>query len=775
MLQSESNWRFIETETIFNDEITGNAQNISPVIKELLLQRGITSIKEAGEFLNPQLKYLHNPLLIHSMKKAVERINQAIESGEKILVYGDYDADGVTSTTLLLKTLKELNASCDFYIPNRFTEGYGPNEAAFKWAKSAGFDLIITVDSGIAAINEAKVAKGLDIDLIITDHHEIQEEIPEAYAVIHPKCSPEYPFKELAGVGVAFKLAECLLGYFPEHLLDLVAIGTVADMVPLVNENRVLVYYGLEQLTKTNRAGLVALKQQCNLDGRVSEEDIGFLIGPRLNAVGRLQDADLAVDLLMTEDREEALLLAEDVQQINKERQQIVSNIAKEAEKMVEPGQDVIVVAKEGWNVGVLGIVASRLVKKFNRPAIVMALNEDTSSAKGSARSIPNFNLFENCMAVKDLFTHFGGHSQAAGLSLPIENIRSLSESLNRLIREQLKSEDYKPILEVNKQLNIPEVNEALVEEIDQLAPFGMANPKPLFCIKSKAKDIRQLGHLKNHLKIQFKYENYLLEGIGFGLGELYAHISETASISVVGELNINEWNGNRKPQVVIKDLQIDDWQIFDHRGKRNTDLAPYFERNNRNVIISNQPIDIPETNTDLEQINYLTNIQDINQTDALYLFDLPPDMSNLKQIIEHLKPTQIHLCFYIEKSTYLATFPSRDDFKWLYAQLMKRKSIDLNNELQLIMDTKGWTKENIIFMSKVFLELKFVNIDKGVLTLNPTPQKNDLKASTLYQNRLNQADMEKQLYYSTIDELHRLFASFMSLETTKEEVVNGL
>src|SRR5690625_2522799 len=247
---------------------------------------------------------------------------------------------------------------------------------------------------------------------------------------------------------------------------------------------------------------------------------------------------------------EEALLLAEDVQQINKERQQIVSNIAKEAEKMVEPGQDVIVVAKEGWNVGVLGIVASRLVKKFNRPAIVMALNEGTGSAKGSARSIPNFNLFENCMAVKDLFTHFGGHSQAAGLSLPIENIRNLSENLNRLIREQLDSEDYKPILEVNKQLNIPEVNEALIEEIDQLAPFGMANPKPLFYIKSKAKDIRQLGHLKNHLKIQFKYENYLLEGIGFGFGELYAHISETASISVVGELNINEWNGHRKPHI---------------------------------------------------------------------------------------------------------------------------------------------------------------------------------------------------------------------------------
>lgn len=775
MLQSEANWTFIETEDGLTDGPEENVPKLSPVIKELLLQRGITSIEQAKEFLNPQLTSLHKSSQFQSIEKACKRVYQAIEKREKILVYGDYDADGITSTTLLLKTLEELHAIHDFYIPNRFTEGYGPNEEAFKWAKEAGFSVIITVDSGIAAINEAKVAKELGLDLIITDHHEIQGEIPEAYAIIHPKCSSEYPFKELAGVGVAFKFSEYLLGYFPNHLLDLVAIGTVADMVPLIDENRILVHYGLKQLVNTTRPGLIALKKQCNLENEVSEEDIGFLIGPRLNAVGRLQDADLAVDLLMTNDQEEAELLADQVQQINNNRKQIVDEIVKEALEMVESDQDVIIVAKEGWNIGVLGIVASRLVKKFNRPAIVLNLDKDSGSAKGSARSISKFNLFENCLLVKDLFTTFGGHAQAAGLTLPIENITKLSENLNHLINEQLQAEDYKPILEINKQLHIPEINEALIEEIDQLAPFGMGNPKPVFLIKSKAADIRQLGQFKNHLKLQLKYEHYTLDGIGFSLGDVYNHISDKATISIVGELNVNEWNGNRKPQVLIRDLKVDEWQLFDHRGKKTVDIMPYIERNNGNVIISKKPLEIGHVNNEVQQITYSTNIKDTYQADALYLFDLPPNLTWLKQIVEHIKPKQIHLCFYIENSTYLTTFPSREDFKWLYTQLMKRKSIDLNKELHFIMDSKGWSKENIIFMSKVFSELNFVNIDKGVLTLNPSPQKTDLESSTLYQNRLNQADMEKQLYYSTIDELYRLFTRFMSLETTEEEVVYGL
>ncbi|WP_337445694.1 single-stranded-DNA-specific exonuclease RecJ [Ornithinibacillus scapharcae] len=335
MLQSKSNWNFLKLQehtTLIEDEEV----KLSPVIKELLIQRGIKTSEEIQKFLSPSLEDLINPEQLASMDIARDRVIRAIQNREKILVFGDYDADGVTSTTILIKALQELGAECDFYIPNRFTEGYGPNEAAFRRAYDDGFQLIITVDTGIASVHEAKVAKEIGLDLIITDHHEPQDELPEALAIIHPKCSPDYSFKELAGAGVAFKFAQALLGYFPEQFLDLVVIGTIADLVPLVGENRILAYYGLRKLSVTRREGLLALKKQCKLEGNVTEEDIGFLIGPRLNAVGRLQDADLAVQLLMSDDREEAEQLAEMVQQLNVERQQIVASIVKEVEEQVE-------------------------------------------------------------------------------------------------------------------------------------------------------------------------------------------------------------------------------------------------------------------------------------------------------------------------------------------------------------------------------------------------------------------------------------------------------
>ncbi|MDY0408560.1 single-stranded-DNA-specific exonuclease RecJ [Paracerasibacillus soli] len=367
MLPSKSKWNFLKIHEQDNFNGTDETLNMSPFLINLLMQRDVMTIEEAKKFLNPVIQDLHNPVQLHSIEKASERIVKAIEYGEKILVYGDYDADGVTSTTVMIEALRELGANCDFYIPNRFSEGYGPNEQAFQLAHEQGVSVIITVDNGIAAVQEAAVAKELGIDLIITDHHEVQDAIPDAFSIIHPKCSENYPFKELAGVGVAFKLAQYILGYFPEDLLDLVAIGTIADMVPLLDENRVLAFYGLQRLTTTRRPGLKALIKSCKIEGNVTEEDVGFLIGPRLNAVGRLQDATLAVELLLTDDEMEAEVIAEEIEQLNQERRNIVEKIVKEAEQSVDandlPG--VIVVAKPGWNQGVLGIVASGLLKSL--------------------------------------------------------------------------------------------------------------------------------------------------------------------------------------------------------------------------------------------------------------------------------------------------------------------------------------------------------------------------------------------------------------------------
>lgn len=774
MLQSKANWKYtnLQDKTI---QWTDNSQAVSPIIKELLLQRGITTAEAAAKFLSPDIKKLHSPSGIASIEKAANRVHEAIAKDEKILIFGDYDADGVSSITLVLKTLQELGANCDYYIPNRFTEGYGPNEDAFKEAYKNGFTLIITVDSGIASVIEAGVAKQLGIDLIITDHHEPQEELPDAFAIIHPKCSPAYPFQDLAGVGVAFKFAEQLLGYFPKHLLDLVAIGTIADLVPLIDENRILAFYGLHALTITNNPGIKALKRSCKIEGNVSEEDVGFLIGPRINAVGRLQDADLAVQLLMTEDQSEAEQIAEEIEGINQQRQQIVSSIAKEAEEMVDPDDEkgVIIVAKEGWNEGVLGIVASKLVRKYDRPAIVLSIKPDISEAKGSARSIPAFDLFSNCMQVRSLFTSFGGHAQAAGMSIPLENMEQIQDELNDLIRHQLTAEDFKQVIQISDIISIADVNENLVNEINRLAPFGMKNPKPVFQIKEIPSDARQIGSAKNHLKLHFNAYGVQLDGIGFSMGELHPHISTQTALTIVGELGINEWNGNKKAQIVMQDMMIEDWQLFDHRGKKNISILPYVNNSQRNLIVSNNKEQVmPAVN----QISYDADLNILTEAETLYIFDLPDDLNRLKEIIQTVKPVNIHACYYVKDSIYLKAFPTRDEFKWFYALVHQRKSLDLKQELPTIMDAKGWSKEHIIFISKVFSELEFVMIENGIVQLNTNPVKADLQESLLYQQRINKAQIEKVLYYSNYEELKKWFTECMSyLESPKEELTYGL
>lgn len=776
MLKSKAKWNFTNIE---DDAIhwMDNLHHLSPVIQELLLQRGITTEDAASKFLAPDLSDLHNPDGLLSMDKATRRVHQAIEQQDKILVFGDYDADGVSSTTVLLKALQELGATCDFYIPNRFTEGYGPNEQAFRQAFEEGYRLIITVDTGIAAIHEAKIAKELGIDLIITDHHEIQEELPDCYAIIHPKCSPDYKFQELAGVGVAFKFAESLLGYFPNHLLAFAAIGTIADLVPLVNENRILAYYGLKALTATDNYGLKALKAVCKIEGEVTEEDVGFLIGPRINAVGRLQDADMAVHLLMTENKQLAQEMAEEINAINQERQQIVSRIVKEAEQMVDntDNQGVIIVAKEGWNEGVLGIVASKLVRKFDRPAIVLAIKPDSGVAKGSARSIPAFDLFQNCMTIKQLFSSFGGHSQAAGMTIQLDQLSAVQSALDGLIQSKLTEEDFKQVIHVSQTITIPEISEELIHEINQLAPFGMDNPKPVFHIKNLPTQARQIGSMKNHLKLQFKEENTVLDGIGFGMGELYDYLTPHTEINVVGELGINEWNGVRKPQMMIQDLSIAEWQLFDHRGKRNVNKLNFMEFEDDFLIVRNgnqQSFDDA-----IPQITYQCNLEQLQEVETLFIYDLPNELTALKQLIQMTKPTNIHVCYYVEDSTYLRAFPTREEFKWLYALLMKQREIDLKQAISGIMQSRGWNKDKVLFMLNVFHELEFALIDNGMLRLQAKPLKQDLQSSMIYQDRLQQAEIEKILYYSSYEELRKWFTEECMdyLGRPKEELSYGL
>lgn len=776
MLKSEKKWSYIE-----NDEAASEILadlHIEEITKKLLIQRGIKTKEAAQAFLKPNLDQLIAPEHLKDIEQTRVRIKTAIEKGERILVYGDYDADGVTSTTLMIEALEELGAYCDFYIPNRFTEGYGPNEEAFRQAKDAGVSVIITVDNGISAVHEANVAKELGIDLIITDHHEIQDELPDAFSIIHPKVSLNYEFKELAGVGVAFKLAQYLLGYFPEQYLDLVAIGTVADMVPLVSENRVLTKFGLDALTHTKRPGLIALKNLVNIEGEATETDIGFLIGPRLNAVGRLQDASLAVDLLRADDLQEAEMIAEEVQQLNQERQKIVTQITKEiTDKLDEEDElpNVLIVSDPSWNEGVLGIVASQLVRRYDRPAIVLRELAEEGLLKGSARSIQAFDLFTHCMKANDLFSGFGGHAQAAGMTLPIENKEKLFEHLNREISDTLSEDDFKEQLQIAETLQITEMTEELVAEINALRPYGMGNEKPLFQIQGVPEEVRQLGQKRNHLKFQFNENNHQVEGIGFQKGHLFDEIAPHSEVEMVGELGINEWNGFRKVQMIIRDIQVNEWQLFDYRGRSEFPVEPELETTKVIYMHEKTKAQFSDFKTwhynDIQEEIY-TN----EQIKSLVLCDLPHHLTELQEIIQTIRPERIYAYFYTEASSYLNKIPSREEFKKIYTLIYQRKTLHLANEQNAIIRYMNWRKETLEFVLRVFKDLQFIEVDGPYIKRVDAPAKQPLESSKEYQRAEAKRVVEEVLYYSSYNDLKQWFNE-NCFSSEKEEVLlpNGL
>ncbi|MBU5593568.1 single-stranded-DNA-specific exonuclease RecJ [Amphibacillus sp. MSJ-3] len=752
MLQSQMNWNF----TYKDNQKVKQTDEALDILSLLLTNRGFTESFEMEQFLNPNLDHLYDPKQLDGLEKTKQRIDLAIEQGESILVFGDYDADGVTATTLLVETLHELGAMCDYYIPNRFTEGYGPNPQAFREAKRQGFDLIITVDTGIAAFESAKVAKELNMDLIITDHHEVQDKLPEAYAIIHPKLSKDYPFKELAGVGVAFKIAHYLLGYLPKQFLDLVAIGTVADLVPLIDENRILVKFGLESLANSKRPGIVALKEVAAIKGIVDEQDVGFAIGPRLNAAGRLESAYPAVELLLTSEMEEGQRLATEIDLINQERQRIVNQIVEEAIELVnlneKDNQFVIVVAKEGWNEGVLGIVASKLVRIYQRPAICLTLKQDEQIAKGSGRSIAAFDLFGNGMELHDQFIQFGGHAQAIGMTLKIDRVDRVRESLNQLANQKLQSEDYKEQVNLELELNLKDLKLETIKKINQLAPFGMANPKPIFYVKGKPLDLKQIGTEKNHLKFNLEQDDYQLASVGFGFGDQINRMTSNDHLEVIGHLQINEWNGKQSPQLIIKDFRIKERQLFDYRGSKFWHKQVQHLMDKEYLAVSFQKLTARD-DLDITPIAQ-TKEQNLGQITELLLIDLPSQLSDLSALLSKTKPNNIYACYSLDEKNNWPTLPTRDDFKWFYGYLIKYGKYDHKHEQNKIINYKGWNNKKIEFIINVFYELKFVKIDNKVIYLNEEAEKRDLSESIFYQNRLKQREIQELLYYTNYQEL---------------------
>lgn len=428
MKKSSFDWQFRESSSIdstFKAELAN--QGYSETFAELLWNRDIHTLEAFKQLMKANIDDLHDPFLMHDMDKAVDRIQIAIMEGQPILIYGDYDADGITSTSIMLETLEMIGANVQYVLPNRFIHGYGPNKELFAEKINEGVKLIVTVDNGVAGNEAIEFANSQGVDVIVTDHHEMPPVLPDAYCIIHPR-HPEgsYPFGELAGAGVAFKLATALLEEVPLEMLDLVTIGTVADLVSMTGENRNLVKLGLQAIKQTQRLGLLELLKVSSVDlQKVDETSIGFSLGPRLNAIGRLGDPNPAVELMTTFDDEVAQNLAEKLNKINEDRKTIVQETTAEAIALVNPGDAVHLIAKEGWNPGVLGIVAGNILKQTGCPTIVLSIDEN-GVAKGSGRSIDALDLFSMLNTMRSEFTHFGGHAAAVGLTMPSENIDTL-------------------------------------------------------------------------------------------------------------------------------------------------------------------------------------------------------------------------------------------------------------------------------------------------------------------------------------------------------------
>lgn len=783
MLRSKKRW--IKEEAPNKEKASELAEElkIAPLVASLLIKRGYYTTEEAKAFLFDDNNEFHDPFLLLGMNIAVERIKKAISNNESILIFGDYDADGVTSTTVMIKTLEDLGANVQFYIPNRFTEGYGPNEGAFRYAKSIGVQLIITVDTGIAAVHEAQVAKELDIDLIITDHHEPGPVLPEALAIIHPKIEgSKYPFRDLAGVGVAFKLSHALYGSVPLHLLPFAAIGTIADLVSLTGENRLLAKKGIKALQETNNIGLNALYRQMNVEkNAINEETIGFMLAPRINAIGRLGSADPAVDLLSTDDPELAKELALEMEETNKERQAIVNQITEEAIEQVEQNYPlaenrVLIVGKEGWNPGVVGIVASRLVEKFYRPTIILSFDYEKGVAKGSARSIEGFDLYQNLSTCRDILPHFGGHPMAAGMSLKIDDVDVLRNNLNKLAFDQLTEEDFVPLTKVDGSFSISDISIQSIEDMQMLAPFGVDNPKPklTFC-DLEVENMRKIGSNQNHLKILLKQNEFDLDGIGFGIGDLCDHIAPNAKVSVLGELSINEWNNRKKTQIFIQDIEVSHWQLFDYRSLRKMNHLYDVVPENAHWIFFHQDSVPKDMN---QQVSYQV-METIEQAaffesvdNAIVLADYPPNIDMLKTLLANNQPERIYAVFYKQQSDFFSTMPTRDHFKWFYAFLAKQGTFHLGKFGGELARRKGWSKETVDFMSKVFFELNFVTMKDGFISLNKNVPKRDLSESISFQQKQAQFELENELIYSSYEQLKNWFDLILKKSVNNEEAV---
>ncbi|MEP2773765.1 MAG: single-stranded-DNA-specific exonuclease RecJ [Fulvivirga sp.] len=546
------------------------AINVSQPIATILVQRGMVDFASAKAFFRPKLSMLHDPFLMKDMDVAVERIHEAISNQEKILVYGDYDVDGTTSVALFYGAINKFYHASDFYIPDRYKEGYGISKQGIEWAAENGFSLIVALDCGIKSVELIDYAKSLGVDFIICDHHRPGETLPNAVAVLDPKRNDcEYPYKELPGCGIGFKLLQALTKRYPDYkidpldFIDLVAVSIASDIVPIEGENRVLAYYGIKKLMDSPRPGLKVLMKIAAVPKKVTITGIVFGLAPRINAAGRIDHAKTSVHMLLSETEEEAYHYGDKLSLRNKQRRDFDSSITEEALSMIEENETLVsakstVLFKNDWHKGVIGIVASRCIERFHRPTII--LTESNNKATGSARSVPGFDVYNAISQCSDLLEQFGGHMYAAGLTMDVEKVPAFQQKFEEVVSESIPEELLTPQLDIDTTLTFEQITGKFFNVLSQMEPFGPANPKPVFV----SNDVFVFGQPKlikdKHLKFTAAQDgtNMRFEAIGFNLASLAEKIAEGVLFRMAYTIEENNYRGMQSIQLNIKDIKFD-------------------------------------------------------------------------------------------------------------------------------------------------------------------------------------------------------------------------
>ena len=733
------NWKISD---IFSEDYDSQTTVLNPAIEQLVLARQLATAESLDTFAKEETIH-HDPFLFSEMSKIITRINEAIDQGEPILIYGDYDADGVTGTSILVRCLRELGALVDYYIPNRFYEGYGPNEDAFMQAIADGYQLVITVDNGIAGVDEAEILLEHGVDLIITDHHQVKEKLPRAYAILHPELDENYPFHHLSGAGVALKVAEALLQeVIPEDFYAIAMLGTIGDVVPLIDENRSIVKRGLAALRETEIEGLNAMMDLAGTEkSEVTEVNVGFELCPRLNAPGRMDEAALSVECLIAESEEEAKLIADQIESFNSERQKVTQKVLEEATKLVDAKtlakKKVVILYSPNWHEGILGIVAGRLAKQWQK-AVFVVTDDHEGFLKGSARAVEGYHLFELLNKCQDLIERFGGHALAAGITFAPENLQALEDKMNELLQEV----EVTPSLQVDLSLPLADLNISFVEQLSILAPFGEGNRPPVIELKNVyVKNVKPIGNKLQHLKFTLYQEKHSVDVIAFNQAPLAMYLTPDTLFSFVGEAKINEWNGNRSVQFHFIDVLCNEFQLIDLRNRQ-----AYEQRKDQ-----------------LQLATTYTNAAEIDDIETLVINQLPSSKEELMTLITRKKPGNIVIAP-LESNV---TFAPREKFVSVYKVVKQHGPITLNHQMINYFMRLGISKNELLFILQVFFEVELVIIKNGSVFPTDSVTKRDLAEAPTYQSQKAKLEMLEFFELTTWSELKTTF------KTAREEMTH--